>query len=822
MTFGEPSHHRPEPEEHGSPKDSADGEKRYRLILDSGPDGIATLDESGRIVDWNSRAEALFGWTAGEAAGHPMAGLIISPQFREMYRQRMRFFLDMGEDAGSNRRLELHGLRKDGGEFPIELTIARAKIAGSWIFTCFMRDITARKAAEDRALLQLSATRVLSESRSLEQTAPALIDAILEHSPWDVGALWTLDRESGALRCAEIRQLLPEALRTFSEGSRQMILRPGEGLPGKIWKEKKPAWIRNVVLDPVFRRSGAGHAAGLRTAFAFPIFLFDSILGVCEFFSASDLEEDAELAELLVSIGRQAGQFLERRQAEEDLRESHRRLDLVVNNVNDIVALFAVENDGTLRCVEINEVYLSAAGKNREEVVGRAASEIIPPAGFSAWSEMIRAFVRARAPGRFEWTSTTLTDPKMLEIRVTPICDGAGPCTHVLLVCRDITEFRRREEELRQSQKMDAVGRMAGGIAHDFNNLLTAINGYSSLALSLAEPNSQLGNFLAEIARSGERASALTRQLLAFSRKQMLTPKVLNLNEIVENMDSLLRRVLGENILIDTVTARDLKPIKVDPGQVEQVLLNLVINARDAMPAEGGRLSLETANVDLEAGPHVMLAVGDNGCGMTPQVQARVFEPFFTTKEAGKGTGMGLATVFGIVKQSGGDIVVHSEPRKGSIFRIYFPAVDGEEAEPKRNGGKARNLPKPSETVLLVEDDQAVRQFIHDALEALGYTVMEARNGEEALQLARGGGREIHMLLSDVVMPGINGRRLFEELRAAHPAARVLFMSGYTDAAVMNNGMLEGTFPFLQKPFTVEKLAESLWEALHGEAAARE
>ena len=409
-----------------------------------------------------------------------------------------------------------------------------------------------------------------------------------------------------------------------------------------------------------------------------------------------------------------------------------------------------------------------------------------------------------------------------VQLSVRAVRNRAGQVEYYETFVRDVTDQRRLQQQVLQSQKMEAVGRLAGGIAHDFNNLLTVITSYSDLLLEDLAPGDAKRDDLEQVRKAADGAAALTRQLLAFSRQQAVEPRVVSLNTVVEGLHKILRRVIGEDIELTTTLAPDLGAVRADVGQLEQVLMNLAVNARDAMPT-GGRLTVETANVehdpdyarDREAAAvrqFAMLAVSDTGCGMDEATKARIFEPFFTTKEPGKGTGLGLATVYGIVKQAGGFIWVYSEPGQGTSFKIYLPEVDAT-AERTTAVAGAR-APRGTETVLLVEDAAAVRAVTKQVLERQGYVVLEAPDGEAALRLAQQHRGPIHLLLTDVVLPRVSGRELAERLTQVRPDMRVLYASGYTDDSVVRHGILELGTAYLQKPFSPESLARKVRNVL--------
>jgi PAS domain S-box-containing protein len=441
--------------------------------------------------------------------------------------------------------------------------------------------------------------------------------------------------------------------------------------------------------------------------------------------------------------------------------------------------------------------------------------------------EQIRAFLRAGY--RVADSETRERDregrPRVFLNNVVGFVEN-GQLVRVWGTQRDVTAQRHLEEQFRQSQKMEAVGQLAGGIAHDFNNLLTAILGNTQLLLRELPPGDSKRGDVEEIRKASERAASLTRQLLAYSRRQMLQPEILDLNVVVAEMDKMLRRLIGEHIALVAVPASDLGRVRADPNQIEQVIVNLAVNARDAMP-DGGKLTIETSNVDIDEtfaqahlgsvpGSYAMLAVTDTGAGMDASVRAHLFEPFFTTKEVGKGTGLGLATVYGIVKQSGGYISVYSEPGRGSSFKIYLPriATPVDAAPGPQKGGPARG----SETLLVVEDEPAVLALSRRALEAQGYVVLAASDAAAALRVVERHGGTIHLLLTDVVMPGLSGRELADRLTVQRPGIRVLYMSGYPGDAVVQHGTLPSGSAFLQKPFSPDGLARKVRDVLDANA----
>ena len=486
------------------------------------------------------------------------------------------------------------------------------------------------------------------------------------------------------------------------------------------------------------------------------------------------------------------------------------------------------KTDATI--IYVNRAFEQQTGYSREEVLGKRPSVLQSGKHDRAFYEKMWGTLLKGEP----WTGVLVNRRKdgtlyQEETVISPIRDADGRLVNFVAIKLDVTREKELEAQLRQSQKMEAVGRLAGGVAHDFNNMLTVITGYSEFLLKRLSASDPIRSELEAIRQAGERAAGLTRQLLAFSRKQILAPQVLNVNRVVSETDKMLRRLIGEDIELVAILAPDLGNVKADPGQIEQVVMNLAVNARDAMP-EGGRLTIETANVDLSEeyarehidaspGPHVMLAVSDTGVGMDEETRSHIFEPFFTTKEMGKGTGLGLSTVHGIVKQSDGSIDVESLPERGTTFKIFLPRIEETAEASAAKSGPDREL-SGTETVLLVEDDPGVRAFGVRVLRERGYTVIEARGGAEALSLAGRHAGPIHLVVSDVVMPGMSGRDMAERLAVQRPGTKILYMSGYTDDAISRHGVLDPGTAFLQKPFTPDALVRTARSVLDGQRTA--
>lgn len=813
-------------------------QERTRAIVETALDGLVTIDAVGVVTDWNSQAAAIFGWSREEALGQRLAELIIPPREREAHERGLRHYLASGETHILNRRIEVLALHRSGNEFPVELAISPVRIGDTIFFSAFIRDITVRREAEtklkeselryrsvvnaldegvvvidaegmlktanasaerildlsleeltgrsvrdgrwqtiredgspfpleeypalitlrtgqpcasavmgiyrpdgklrwidinsrplaaegrmtpasvvvsfsditerkradERLTAQYAVTRVLAESRTLEEAVPRIMQAVGQNLEWDCGIFWRVDKATGVLRCLDQWHSAVLKADVFLTDTWERGFKVGESLPGRIWANGKAAWISDVVEDESFSRRKQAREIGFHGAFGFPIRVGGEVEGVIELFSRQVRVPDEQLLKMIDDVVLKLGQFADRARAEEALQQT--------------------------------------------------------------------------------------------------------------------------ETQLRQSQKMEAVGRLAGGVAHDFNNLLTVIRGYTELLLGRLSQDDPMRKDMEEVKKAADRASGLTRQLLAFSRRQFIAPKVIDLNALIANMDGMLRRLLGEDIVeLCTELTPHAGAIKADPGQIEQVIMNLAVNARDAMP-KGGRLTIETHNVTVgnptrqnpsvvKPGAYVLLAVRDTGHGMDEETQSHLFEPFFTTKEKGKGTGLGLSTVYGIVKQNGGSIVVESKPGQGATFKIYFPLI---EQGAQNRGGQQDITERPygRETILLVEDEPAVRGLVQETLRLHGYTVLEARHGIEALMTGAKHQGPIHLLLTDVVMPQMSGPEVAEKIQVVRPGIKVLYMSGYPDHPAFERGGILRPSSFLPKPFTPNVLAKKVRDVLDG------
>ncbi len=671
--------------------------------------------------------------------------------------------------------------------------------------------------------LLLSIADAANDAISIEDVLQLTLNQVCNFTGWPIGHAFLASEETPAeLVSTKLWHLGdPKRFSTFREITEKMGFVSGSGLPGRVLATGKPAWVMDVRADTNFPRRDLAQKLGICAGFAFPVLIGTSVAAVLEFFSEETLEPNASLLEIMRHLGSQLGRVVERQRSQRELLRSEAYFRRLTDNSLDLITI--LDADGTIR-YESNAI-TEVLGYSPEEYRGKNAFQFVHPEDLPEVSEAFKLALEQHGNTpllnfRFHhkdgsWRVLEGVGNNLLS---DPVVAG------IVFNSRDVTERIRLEEQFRQSQKVQAIGQLAGGVAHDFNNILTAIIGYCELMMKRLPPGELLFNNATEIKKAAVRAAGLTRQLLAFSRKQLLQPKVLDLNAVVTDMDKMLRRLLGEQIDFVTIAHPSLGRVKADPGQIEQVLMNLAVNARDAMP-EGGKLTIETDNVTLDPsyakqrsevipGDHVMLAVSDNGSGMTAEVQVRLFEPFFTTKEPGKGTGLGLATCHGIVKQSGGHIAVYSELGRGTTFKVFLPRV-ADAMEEIVKPETPTETPGGRETVLLVEDEPMLRELGLLILGDLGYRVFAADNGVYALRFFQENAEEkIDVVISDVIMPEMGGKELADRLKEISPTTKVIFCSGYTQDAIARDGVLDPGVAFIQKPYTVDILARKVREVL--------
>jgi PAS domain S-box-containing protein len=758
-----------------------ESERKFRDLYDNAPLGYHEYDAEGRITNVNRTDLEMLGYTREELIGQPIWKLNVNEEaVREQVVAKLAGTLPPGKE------LERTYKRKDGTIFPVLIEDRlildeKGRIKG---IRCTIQDITERKRTEEALQTEKQRSQILSEN-----------------APF---GMVMIDRD-GTFRYInpKFKELFGYDLRDIPDGK---------------------TWFRKAFPDPTYRHS-------VISAWINDLKIFPPGERRPRVFTAT-CKDGTEKIVNLISVQLETGENLvtcedmtEHIRFEETLRESEERYRTLFEGSRD--AVYITTREG--KFVDFNQAFLDLLGYGREEVMALQAQDsyVFPSDRYRFQKEIEKnGFVRD-----YEVRLRKQNGKEMDCLLTASVRRGSdGTILGYQGIIRDITEHKRAEKEMkaleeqfRQSQKMEAIGRLAGGIAHDFNNILTIIQGYCQLSLYELKGDHPLRENIEGIKKSTDRAAGLIRKILAFSRRQVMEMRVLDLNTLLMDLDKLLRRIIGEDIDLVTVLTEDLGRVKVDPGQIEQVILNLAVNAKDAMP-NGGKLTIETANAELDdvyarshvsvaPGQHVMLSVSDTGVGMSPEVKERIFEPFYTTKEKGKGTGLGLSTVYGIVKQSGGNIWVYSELGQGTTFKIYLPRAEAAPEEIMEKVAK-EEPPRGSETILVVEDEEELRKLAVQFLQKQGYRVLEATQGEEALLICEQHKEPIHLLVTDVVMPGMSGRELSERLTSLRPEIKILYMSGHTNSAIFHHGVLEPGVILLQKPFTLEGLARKVREVL--------
>jgi two-component system cell cycle sensor histidine kinase/response regulator CckA len=813
-----------------------EAEERYRVLVETSPDAITLFDLNLSIIMVNERILKLFGYERQkEVIGKSVLDYLVPEQLA-----RAREDIGRVLESGSIEAVEYTLLKKNGMYFPAELRaslILDRKGKPSSIL-CVIRDITERKRAEEAVL------EGEERFRDLFDNAPT------GYFEYDIqGRITNVNRTELEMLGYTFEEMIGQPVWRFvveEEMARKAVLAkvagtmpPSRGLE-RTYRRKDGTTFPSLVQDRL-RRNAEGKIVGIR----------GTVQDITERKRAE--EEARRLAQenaVMAEIGRIIGSTLNIEETYEAFSTEVKKIisfdriviDMIDTEKNIFRNVFMGGEELAGR--NINDVY-PLEGSGNADMVRTKSTLLIQTEDFNEYKDRfpmllsnfqagfrsimhVPLFSKGKVIGGLLLRSRkpyayTDKDVRLAERIATQI---AGAVANAELYAERIQAEQERvalQEQLRQSQKMEAIGRLAGGIAHDFNNLLTIIKGYAQLSCLELEEGGHLGENLEQIKKATERATDLIRHLLVFSRRQVMEMRVLDLNALLKNLDKMLRRIIGEDIELVNLFAEELGRVKADPGQIEQVIMNLAVNARDAMQ-NGGKLTIETVNVELDKeyarkhadvtpGHYVMLSVSDIGCGMTPEVKDRVFEPFFTTKEKGQGTGLGLSTVYGIVKQTGGNIWVYSEPGKGTTFKICFPRAD-EPLEEEKEKVVRGELFRGNETILIVEDDEEVRRLAARILQGQGYKVLEASQGVEAFLMSAEHKGSIHLMLTDVVMPGMSGRELANRLSSSHSEMKVLYMSGYTDNAITHHGVLEKGMNYIQKPFTIDGLASKVREVL--------
>jgi PAS domain S-box-containing protein len=759
-------------------------EARYRRLFETAQDGILILDaHSGLITDVNPFLTTLLDYSREDFLGKALWDLGAFKQiqeskaaFRELQKKQYIRYENLPLETRSGRRVS------------VEFVSNVYQENGKSVIQCNIRDITARQQGE--------ASLYESQQRLAAIIASAM-DSIITVDEQQRVVLFNAAAEK-MFRCSEA-----EAVGQSIERFIPQRFHAAHSDHVRAFGEKGVTNRSMGTLEPISARRADGEEFGVEA-------------------SISQTESGGK--KIFTVIMRDVSM---RKQSEDALRRSEERFSKAFRN-NPLAITISTEAEG--RYLDVNEAFLDLLGYQRKDVIGRTAADL------DFWTEpldrkeMIRQLNKNHLVAKHQMRYRTAKG-KMGEAEVWAESIELEGQRCMLAITRDVTEMIELEAQLRQAQKMEAVGRLAGGIAHDFNNMLGIIIGYSDISLGLIAADSPVNRYISETKKAGERAALLTKQLLAFSRKQVVFPRLLDLNEVVRNATEMFLRLVGEDVALEFRPHASLSSIKADPGQIEQALMNLVVNARDAMPT-GGKIIIETGLAELDedyvalhrashAGQYVVLAVSDTGCGMDEAIQSQIFEPFFTTKGVGHGTGLGLSTVYGIVKQSEGNILVYSEPGKGTTFKIYFPRVN-EKAEALMLSNDEVEPRGRSETILVVEDDETLRELTVKLLRDGGYRVIQSKDGEDALRIMATSEAGIDLLLTDVIMPERSGPELVRELEKGHPNTRFVFMSGYSDDMVKRHGLLMQEDHFLEKPFTKRSLLVKVHSALHGKVQKAE
>ncbi len=772
------------------------------------PDALSVADGDHRILWANETFLRVFGYSAAEVIGQSLEGLVVPPDFLAESQ-----WMTSALAEGGRINLETKRKKKDGTLLDVSISCAPLLLDGENAgFYAGYRDISDRKRVEALSSALYRVAEKSSSAHDLQQFFAAvhsIVDELMYGRNFYI-ALY----DSGT-------ELLSFPYFVDERDTAPPPKKLGRGLTDYLIRTGEPLLATPEVLQAMEDRGEvARNGSKSLDWMGVPLKVNNHTFGalVVQTYSQNIRYGDRD-KEILTFVARQLASAVEIKRNEQALRRSEARYRSLVQS--SVYGIYRSSLEG--RFLDVNPALMTMLGYSSPEQVLMLDPE---KDVFALPEEHARLVDEFRRTGRLDGIEVKWrrNDGSTITVRISgrAVSSADEPADVLEAIAEDITDRRALEDQFRQAQKMEAVGRLAGGVAHDFNNLLMVISGYAEVILAQLDLHSPLHEKGRAIQLAADRATTLTRQLLAFSRKQLLELKVVDVNAIVQDMERLLRPLIGENVEFVTMLAPEAAHTRADAGQLEQVLMNLVVNAKDAMP-DGGKLTIQTTTIVVDEnhrrgqqfirpGNYVTLSVSDSGMGMDRETQSRIFEPFFTTKEKGKGTGLGLSTVYGIVKQSGGYVMVQSELGRGTTFHIYLPQVE-EPTEKHATPAPGAAL-GGSETILLVEDEESVRQLVRDTLAAKGYRVVEAENGEAGMASAASHKGKIDLVITDVVMPGMGGRELVQQLSRSRPETKVLYLSGYTEDAIVSDGSIESGTAFLQKPFTLQNLSRKVREVL--------
>jgi PAS domain S-box-containing protein len=784
--------------------------------LQATADAIVITDQTGTIKWVNAAFTYLTGYAPEEAIGR-------NPRFLKSDRHPPEFFRQMWETilAGKTWRGEFLNRRKDGSLYSEAQSITPVLNRAGQVthFIGIKQDISRRKEAEQSLQEHLRLAELIAEVSvcltqdcSLTAMLRGCTEPIVRHLGASFARIWTLNQKRDVLELQAGSGMHTSFDLQFGR------VRVGQYGIGSIARTRQPLITNDLHENPLLPDQEWAHREGLVAFAGLPLVVGDRLVGVLAVLSHQPLIQIA--FDRLGPVADQIAVGIERKLGEQALRLSEHRYRYLIDTAPDMICTISAEG----LILGVNAAFETIFGWPGADWVGRPFYGLVHPEDLPHALETFSQVLRGEIPPMLE--VRCLSRPGNLinvEILTTPqIHDGR--VIGALAVVRDVTARKRLEAQYLQAQKMEAMGRLAAGVAHDFNNLLTIINGYSEVLARMLTREERPWAILEEIRKAGERAAGLTHRLLAFSRKQVLIPRVLDLNLVITDLEKMLHRLIGEDVQLVLSLQKPLRPIKADPTHLESIIVNLAVNARDAMP-EGGTLVIDTGNRDLDEadvqsfpnarpGAFVLLALTDTGTGIAPDVLPQIFQPFFTTKGPGKGTGLGLATVRDIIEQSRGVIQVDSAVGRGTTFRVYLPQPEDRALTVAARPSAVEVRLRGTETILLAEDDEGVRALTRMVLESRGYKVLEARHGEEAVRMGSSHPGKIDLAMTDLIMPGLSGRNLVQQLQKIRPGIKVLFMSGYLDDALAKHGILESGLPFLQKPFTPDVLTTKVREVL--------